>query len=314
MQRVSQITFRQLRALKTVGEHHTFTAAAEALNLTAPAVHSQLKNLEDIIGAKLLERVSKDRAELTAHGEALVQAHEEICATLERSIRQINAIDAGRAGSVTLGVVSTGKYFAPLIVALLGVAMPDVVVELVIGNRGEIIEGLRHGTYDLCIMGRPPREPVVEAVPLGPHPHVVIARPDHPLAGRAQLKTSDLAGERFVLREDGSGTRILAERFLTEVSDGPVTTVEMSSNETIKQAVLQGLGVAVISAHTVTYELEVGRLAALRVEGMPIVRTWYLTHSGSVAQGRAADRVRDWLLANAAAYLPAPMLEGERVP
>lgn len=305
MQRREQMTLRQLRALKTVGALHKVTAAAEALNLTAPAIHNQLKNLEDIIGAPLLERESKDRAVLTLHGQALVRAYDEIQATFDRTLAEIDALDRGRAGSVRLGVVSTGKYFAPRIIALLGQEMPELEVRLEIGNRGEVIESMARGAYDLCIMGRPPREPLVDAVPVGPHPHVIIARPDHPLAGRAGLTPSDLAGERFVIREPGSGSRMLAERFLVDVTGGiPVDTIEMSSNETIKQSVLQNLGIAVISAHTVAFELEVGRLVLLDVKGMPINRTWYLTGAGTLARSKAVERVRDWLLANAQRYLP----------
>ncbi|RYH07730.1 LysR family transcriptional regulator [Tropicimonas sp. IMCC6043] len=305
MHRRDQMTLRQLRALKSVGALHKVTAAAEALNLTAPAIHNQLKNLEDIIGAPLLERESKDRAVLTLHGQALVRAYEEIQATFDRTLAEIDALDRGLSGSVRLGVVSTAKYFAPRIIALLAREMPEVDVQLEIGNRGEVVEAMAHGAYDLCVMGRPPREPLVDAVPVGPHPHVIIARPDHPLAGRTGLKPSDLAGDRFVIREPGSGSRMLAERFLVDVTDGlPVATIAMSSNETIKQSVLQNLGIAVISAHTVAYELAVGRLVVLDVKGMPINRTWYLTGSPDRVRSPAVERVRDWLLANAHRYLP----------
>lgn len=300
-----QITLKQLKALKTVGEQQTVTAAADVLNLTAPAVHSQLKNLEEIIGSPLLAREAKDRAVLTRHGRALVRAYNEITATLARTMSEIEALDTGRAGSVQLGVVSTAKYFAPRIVALLAEEMPELAVRLHVGNRGEIIEGLSRGAYDLCIMGRPPRAPLVDAEPIGSHPHVLIARPDHPMAGRSRLTPADLFEECFVMREQGSGTRILAERFLADIAEGrPVETIEMSSNETIKQSVLQGLGIALISAHTVAYELDAGRLVALDVAGLPINRTWYLARARAVARSRAADRIHDWLLANPTRYLP----------
>ncbi|MBS0124023.1 LysR family transcriptional regulator [Thetidibacter halocola] len=305
MKRLDQLNLRQLRALKTVAEERTVSAAANVLGLTPPAVHTQLKNLEEIIGAPLIERESKDHAVLTRHGRALVRAYDEMRATLERTIVQLNALDSGRAGSVTLGVVSTAKYFAPGIVAMLGQEMPDLAVRLIIGNRGEIVEGLERGAYDLCIMGRPPREPLVDAVRIGPHPHVIIAPPEHPLAARRGLAPSDLVDERFVLREDGSGTRLLTERFLAEIDeDRPVARIEMSSNETIKQAVLSGLGIALISAHTVAYELSVGRLVALDVAGLPILRSWYVTRSEHVARTQAADRVQDWLVKNAPRFLP----------
>lgn len=305
MKQIDQITLRQLKALKAVADHPTVVAAAEALHLTGPAIHNQLRNLEEIVGAEVLDREVRGRNELTPQGLALVRAYDEIRATLGRAMQEISAIGGGYRGSLTLGVVSTGKYFAPRIVALLGEEMPDVAITLRVGNRGEVLEGLNSGAYDLCIMGRPPRDPLVEAQPIGPHPHIIIARPDHPLAGRKGLRPQDLSGERFVMREQGSGTRVLAERFLGEVSDGrPVALIEMTSNETIKQAVLHGLGIAVISAHTVAYELAVGRLVRLDVQGMPIRRTWYVTSPAHVARTLVAEKVSGWLVENAARYLP----------
>lgn len=305
MKQIDQITLRQLKALKAVADNRTVVAAAETLHLTGPAIHNQLKNLEEIVGSEVLDRDVRGRNELTPQGLVMVRAYDEIRATLTRALQEISAIGSGYRGSLTLGVVSTGKYFAPRIVALLGEEMPDVAINLRIGNRGEVLEALNSGAYDLCIMGRPPRGPLVDAQPIGPHPHVIIARPDHPLAGRHGLRPHDLAGERFVIREQGSGTRVLAERFLGEVSDGrPVAMIEMTSNETIKQAVLHGLGIAIISAHTVAYELEAGRLVLLDVQGMPIRRTWYVTSPAHVARTLVAENVSNWLVANATRFLP----------
>lgn len=300
-----QITLRQLRALAAVHDHDTVVAAAKALNLTGPAIHNQLNNLQETIGAPLFERDETGRGGLSAAGLALLRAQIEMSAILSRTLREIAALSAGHCGALTLGVVSTGKYFAPAIVSLLAVERPDIAVSLRIGNRRETIEGLARGEFDLCIMGRPPREPLVEAHPIAAHPHIVIARPDHPLAGRKGLAPRALARERFVMREEGSGTRILAERFLGDVADGqPVAMFEMTSNETIKQSVLHGLGIAVISAHTVAYELSVGRLVRLDVVGMPVMRTWYVTMPLNGARSPIVEIVRDWLIANAARYVP----------
>ena len=305
MKRIDQITLKQLRTLRTISEAGTIVNAADILGLTGPAVHSQLKTLEDLIGAPLILRDGKSRNELTPQGKVLVAAYDEVRAALRRAISSLNAVDAGYKGSVTLGVVSTGKYFAPSIVAHLNAEMPELSVSLKIGNREETIAGLARGEFDICIMGRPPREPLVDSWPLADHPHVLIANAGHPLAARDSIAPEELFGERFVLREAGSGTRILSWRFLDDIGKGRVfETIEMSSNETIKQAVISGLGLAVISAHTVAYELETGRLVALRMPGLPIIRKWYVVQSPGVVQTPAAKRVQEWLLANPDRFLP----------
>ena len=300
MKRLEQITLRQLRALQFITEHGTISAAAQAMGLTGPAVHSQLKTLEEAIGSKLIFREGKQRNSLTQQGQVLCEAEAQVRATLERAIRSIDALDKGRKGAVVLGAVSTAKYFAPRIVAKLDAAFPDIEVALKIANRSETITALQRGDYDLCIMGRPPRQPLAEAVSLADHPHVLIAPPDHPLAGRAEASDRDLCSERFILREPGSGTRMLAERYLDQLAETCTgARLEMDSNETIKQAVMNGLGVALISAHTVLHELASGRLVTLKAAGTPILRKWYLLTPMEFEPSTAARIVGDWIVENA---------------
>lgn len=306
MKRVDRITFKQLRALKLVADHGTIAGAADALGLTGPAVHNQLKTLEDMVGSPLLMREGAERNRPTPQGRALIAAHDEARAAMERAIHQIDAIDAGRRGSVVLGTVSTAKYFAPGMVARLHEAMPDIEVILKVGNREQIIAALQRRELDLCVMGRPPREPLVEARVLGDHPHILIAAPSHRLAAKGRIDPEELLAERFVLREPGSGTRILATRFLDDLGEGAVVRVtEMDSNETIKQAVISGLGLALISAHTVAEELRSWRLVALDCPGMPILRKWYLLRREDQALSPAAREVRDWILEHTDRIFPA---------
>lgn len=300
-----QITLRQLRALAEVTEKNNISLAAEAMGLTAPAVHNQLKNLENMIGASVLVRDGRARNTATEQGEILLRAHREITATLGRAQTSLDALDAGHSGSVVLGVVSTAKYFAPKIIAMLRHEMPQINVTLKVGNRAETIQALLKGDYELCIMGRPPRDPDTLSEPLADHPHVMIAAPDHPLATARDIPPQALLSERFMLRETGSGTRIMATRFLDDVGQGqPIETVELTSNETIKQAVLYGLGIALISAHTVAHELQTGRLVALQVRGMPIARKWYLLTPTAFPTTQAALSVREWLMAGPQKYIP----------
>ena len=303
--RLDQLTFRQLRALDAVAREGAINRAAEVLNLTPPAVHNQLKQLEDLMGCLLLDRTRPEGFALTEEGRAMLAAYREGRSALERAILQVDALSKGLAGSVVLGVVSTAKYFAPRIVARLKQDLPEVRVRLEVGNRAETMTGLSERRFDLCIMGRPPRMPPVAAEALGEHPHLIVAAPDHPLARVRRLNPRDLLDHTFVMREPGSGTRILATRYLDEIGEGrEVEVMEMSSNETIKQAVISGLGIAMLSGHTVIEELRAGRLVALHCPGLPVTRAWFLVSRLDQEPSRAAAAVRDWMLEHRATLLP----------
>jgi molybdate transport repressor ModE-like protein len=296
MKRLDQLTLKQLRALQAIHEHGKITAAAEVLNLTPPAVHNQLKTLEDILGCPLLERSGRDGFEPTPEGQALLSAYREVRAALERGMLQIEALSKGMSGSVVLGVVSTAKYFAPGIVARLRRDLPDIEVVLKVGNREQTLAALEAREFDICIMGRPPREPRVDAAILGPNPHLIVAAPTHELARKDEVTGDDLLDQHFVMREPGSGTRILATRYLDEVGGGRlISMTEMESNETIKQAVMSGLGIAMLSGHTIVDELRSGRLVALNCPGLPIVRQWFIVRREDTLPTMAAQTVWDWI-------------------
>ena len=306
MDRLDQITLKQLRALDMVVRLGRISAAADRLNLTPPAVHNQLKLLEEGLGCALLDRASSSGLVPTPEGHAVLAAYRAAHAALERGLRHVDAMRKGLSGTVVLGVVSTGKYFAPGIVARLRRDLPQIEVVLRIGNRSKIIESLGAHEFDLCIMGRPPRFPRVVALPLGQHPHLIVAAPDSPLAGRAALSADDILAQHFVVREPGSGTRILATRYLDELGGGrEIAMSEMESNESIKQAVMSGLGIGLLSGHTVVEELRAGRLVALPCPGMPIMRTWFIVHREDDEPTTAARTVLDWIAAHAATLLPS---------
>ncbi|MGN7867489.1 LysR family regulator CbbR [Paracoccus sp. 22332] len=299
------ITLRQLRCLRAVTDSGSLTAAAGLLGLTTPAVHSQLRGLEDLAGCPLVLRGDHGAFRPTPEGEALLLAESQIATALSRAAREIGALQQGHVGNVVLGVVSTGKYFAPGLVARLLRLLPDIEVTLRIGNRDAVLAALAGDDLDLAIMGRPPREPAVVADPVGPHPHIIIAAPDHPLADADPVMPGDLLAQTFLSREEGSGTRILMTRFLDRIGEGATwRAVEMGTNETIKQAVIAGLGVALISQHTVTEELRSGRLIALRGIGLPIQRSWYLLRRADRQMSAATVRIRDEILAMRGGFLP----------
>lgn len=306
MKRLSALTFRQLRALDMVARSGSISRAAEDLGLTPPAVHSALKALEDNFGCALLSRQGPAGFHATAEGAALLDAYRRAQVGFERAIARIDGLQKGYIGTVILGVVSTGKYFAPGLVARLRAAYPEIEVVLRIGNRDFIIQALQDGAVDLAIMGRPPRDPPVTSLAIGTHPHVLIAPPGHRLAALPAITAEDILAEPIILREPGSGTRILATRYLDRIGEGrPYETAEMGSNETIKQAVIAGLGVAMISQHTVTEELKAGRLVVLAAPGLPILRHWFLLHREDHTLTGAMVRVRDFISEQNGSFLPA---------
>ncbi|AGT10012.1 LysR family regulator CbbR [Paracoccus aminophilus] len=307
MARIDALTLRQLRALRAVVATGTLTAAAHDLGLSPPAIHGQIRSLEDLLGSPLLQKGEHGVFVPTAEGQAVLEAEAQIAIALDGCARRVAALRSGQSGSAVLGVVSTGKYFAPGLVALLRRQFPDIEVTLRIGNRDTITAALNARALDLAIMGRPPRNPPVVAQPLGPHPHILIAAPDHPLAGADPAMPDELLAETFLAREEGSGTRIMMTRFLDRIGDGqPFRVIEMGTNETIKQAVIAGLGIALISQHTVTDELRWGRLISIPAIGLPIQRSWYILHREDAQMTPATARLHDYILSLRGSFLPSP--------
>lgn len=298
------LSLKQLRAFAATVRSGSVTQAASMLFVTPPAVTTHLKSLEKIAEHPIYQR-NAEGLEPTEVGRQLLDAAEEIEKVIERTRARIEALNAGAAGSVSLGVVSTGKYFAPGIVARFRQAHPEIRVRLSVGNRTEIIEGLERREYDILIMGRPPAHIAVERDVLGDHPHVLIAAPDHPLVGDPEILPEDLLRETFLAREEGSGTRMLMTRFLDRVGGGrPFAMVEMGTNETIKQAVMAGLGIAIISAHTCHAELAEGKLAVLQAEGLPLVRQWFLIRRSDREPTMATEVLRRFIVAQKDRVLP----------
>jgi len=264
-------TLRQLQMLAAVAESRSLAGAAATLHVTAPAVAQQVRLLTKRTGVPLIERQA-DGLHATEAGHVLVECAHRLQAELAEAAESLEALRTARAGRVRLGAVSTAKYFVPALIGAFRQDHSGIDVALTIGNRSEVLAALEDYAVDLVIMGRSPaRLDVVDEV-FGDHPYVVIAAPNHPLVARASITVEELAPESFIVREPGSGTRAHADALLGEQ---PMTIgMEMTSNETIKQAVMAGLGIALISAHTIAAEVADGRLAVLNVVGLPIQRQW----------------------------------------
>lgn len=301
---MSEFTLRQLRTLAAVHRTGRIVSASKELGLTQPAVSLQIKDAEAVAGTPLFDRTASGMRP-TAAGRAVIEAALAIEERLRVLSDEVRALSSGRKGRLRLGVVSTAKYFAPSIMAAFKREFVDVEMTLLVGNRAEIIDSLRDHMVDVALMGRPPREVTVRSVMFGTHPFVIIAAPDHRLAGRKAIPKEQLAQEGFLLREPGSGTRMALDIFLSELP-GPLETpsLEMGSNETIKQAVMAGLGIALISAHTIALEVEQKRLAVLDLEGMPIWRQWFSVSRAERTLTPAMRAFENFLLARGSAFLP----------
>lgn len=301
---MKNITFRQLRSVKAIHETGKIARAADILGLTGPAVTIQLQQLEAELGVVLFDRLS-DGLHPTSAGKAVIEAAETIEERLRILEDEIDAIAHGRRGSLKLGVVSTAKYFAPRLMAAFLKQHPDIQLELRVGNREETIAALAEHRLDIALMGRPPRDLPVDSLIFGDHPLVIVAPADHPLAKKRDISKEEVAKEHFLIREPGSGTRISLEIFFGSVP-GKLEKLgsEMASNETIKQAVMAGMGIAFISSHTIEMELELGRLVILDVEGMPIRREWYSVWRRDRVFTPAMEAFNHFLRSKGAQYLP----------
>jgi len=274
---VKNVTLRQLRVFEAVARHLSFSRAAEELHLTQPAVSMQVRSLEESVGLPLTEQAGK-RTFLTAAGAEVARHARLIAEQLQAAQAAIDELKGIKGGCLTLAVVSTAKYFAPHLLAAFRSEHPEAEVRLLVHNRAEVVRALAENEVDLAIMGRPPPEIPTGAQAFAPHPLIFVAAPGHPLAGRQRIDPRQLAQETLIIRESGSGTRAAMEQYLAEADVVPRATLEMSSNETIKQAVMAGMGIAFISAHTAGLELATGRLVQLAASQTPVMREWFVVH------------------------------------
>ncbi|KAB2919256.1 MAG: LysR family transcriptional regulator [Hyphomicrobiaceae bacterium] len=297
------VTLKQLRVLAAIARTGRITSAANELGVTPPAVTLQLQLLEESAGVPLFDRTKRGLRPTDA-GAYMLGIQARIEAALSECSESLRVMQGLGSGKVSVGVVSTAKYFAPRMLAAFAEAHPQIEVRLVVGNREDTIAALAQLDLDIAVMGRPPESIEVEQQIIGDHPHVVIASPNHRLASRRRIALQALDNEKFLLREAGSGTRTLMERMFAKAEIVPQIGMELGSNETIKQAVMAGLGIAFISAHTVAAEVESGRLCVLPVEGLPIVRQWYAVRNQEKHLLPAGTAMWEFLVSKGSGFLP----------
>lgn len=288
-------TLRQLRIFDAVARHLSYTRAATEMCLTQPAVSMQIKQLEENLGIALFEQAGK-RICLTEAGKEFHHYSIGVTQNLADAESALEELKGVKRGKLNISVVSTAKYFAPYLLAVFNKRYTGVKVNLEVTNREALLAHLAANDRDMVIMGVPPRQQDFAAVPFMENPLVVIAPYNHPLTREHNIPLQRLQQETFLIREPGSGTRIAMERFFAEQNIHVVTGMEMNSNEAIKQAVLAGLGLGIVSVHTVGLEMEVKRLAILDVASLPIIRHWYLVHRKDKRLSPVARAFKEFIL------------------
>lgn len=275
---IRNVTLRQLKVFEAVARNLSFTRAAEELHTTQPTVSIQLKQLTDLVGQPLLEQTGK-RVSLTFAGEGLLKVCRDIFDELSRYEMLLADMRGVKAGRLKLSVITTAKYFVPRLLGLFCQRYPGVDVSLSVDNREHLLQRMAENQDDIYVLGQPPEHLDVEVKPFLENPMVVLAARNHPLADVKKISPKRLAEEQFLMREAGSGTRLSTEKFFAERGLKLKVRMELGSNEAIKHAVAGGLGIAVLSAHTLALDRSEDELAVLDVEGFPIRRHWYLAYS-----------------------------------
>ncbi len=301
------VTFRQLKLLEAVARHSSFTRASEELHLTQPAVSTQIKQLEDEVGLPLFEQMGK-KIFLTEAGREMYDFSRNIAEQFRDIESLMDDMKGVKRGALAITATATCKYFAPYLLAEFMKQHAGVKVHLEVTNRQNVVSALQDNIPDMAIMGTPP-----EGIPLSyrafmQNPLVVIARPDHPLVKEKRIPLTRLMDEHFILRERGSGTRNAVERFFQSRDVHLNTSMEMSRNEAIKHAVMAGLGLGIVSLHTLEFELELKRIAILSVEGFPIMKEWYLVTRSGKRLSPIAQAFHDFVLNEAQNIIHLPQI------
>jgi LysR family transcriptional regulator, low CO2-responsive transcriptional regulator len=305
-------TLRQLKVFEAVARHRSFSRAAEELHLTQPAVSTQVRKLADHAGLPLFEQFGK-KIYLTAAGAELLDIGRGIIeqfAAAERAMTQCKGISGGK---LNVAVISAGDYFFPrLLVAFIG-RHQGVVLNFTVHNREELLTFLAENRTDLAVMVRPPKDASMTSEAFAPHPYVIVAPPRHPLADACRIPIERVLAEPFVVREKGSDTWQSMQEGFGEHFPRLEIAIEIKSTETIKQAVMAGMGLGFLSAHTIAQELRSGSLAVLDVVGFPMRANWFVVHRRDKRLPPVAQAFKDFLLDESAALIAAMMTVPERI-
>jgi LysR family transcriptional regulator, low CO2-responsive transcriptional regulator len=295
-------TLRQLKVFEAVARNLSFSRAAEELHLTQPAVSTQVRKLEEHAGLPLFEQLGK-RIHLTPAGVEMLRSSRAIIQQFKEVEDAMTQFKGVSGGTLNVTVISAGDYFFPSLLVEFAGQHSGVTLNFGVCNREELLGQLADNRTDLAIMVRPPEEADTLAEPFAPHPYVIVAAPDHPLAKSKRIPVSRLAREPFIVREKGSDTWHSMEEAFGEHLDKLNIAMEIKSTETIKQAVMAGMGVSFLSAHTISRELRAGSLAVLNVQGFPLMLNWYVVHRRSKRLPPVAQAFKGFLMKDGATLI-----------
>ncbi|KPK56474.1 MAG: LysR family transcriptional regulator [Gammaproteobacteria bacterium] len=295
------LTLRQLTIFAQAARRSSLTRAAEDLHLSQPAVSMQIKQLENAVGMPLFDRAGKG-LRLTEAGRELERYSREIIAKVDEISEVMDEIKGLKRGALSIAVATTVSQYAIQAVAGFHRLYPGIRVSLDVTNRKALLSQLETNEADIVLMGFPPKKRQLEAIPFMDNPLVVIAATDHPLAGRKAVNLAEITDETFLLREPGSGTRQAIERYLRRKGVNLSRTLFMSGNEAIKYGVEAGLGLAIVSRHTIALELKARRLCELPVRGFPLVRQWFIVRPAAKRYSAAARAFADFILSGEVSF------------
>ena len=301
--KLNRITLKQFRAYSTYIRMGTIKSAASELNISPPAVSQQLSLLEDNAGLPLTIKTTEG-VQPSSFGKEILLASSRIENVLENCQHSLEKLDDKTNGRVSIGIFNSANYFAPRLIAEFKKYHPHIDVRISIGNPERIFKAFRSYEFDFLVVGRPPKEMGIESQEIGEHPHIIVGAPDHPLINKKSLKLTEMEEESFLVREEGSGTRLVMMRLFEEGGISPRIGMEVGNNESVKQSVMAGLGVALISAHTVAAEIKDGRLKVFEIEGLPIIRKWLVVRHSNVQLGPAGNALYRFFIDFGADYFP----------
>lgn len=295
-------TLRQLKVFETVARHLSFSRAAEELHLTQPAVSTQVRTLEGHVGLPLFEQLGK-KVYLTPAGAELLQYSRTIIQQFQDAEAAMNQFKGIAGGTLNVAVISAGDYFFPRLLVEFARRHAGVTLNFTVHNREELLVQLAENLTDLAVMVRPPNDMDTVNESFAPHPYVIVAPPNHPLAGKKRIPLDVLVKEPFVIRESGSDTWNSMKEGLGKHIAKLNVVMEIKSTETIKQAVIAGMGVSFLSAHTISLELQSGSLTVLDVQGFPLMLNWYLVHRRNKRLPPVAVAFKNFLMRDGAALI-----------
>ncbi|MBD2326766.1 LysR family transcriptional regulator [Alkalinema sp. FACHB-956] len=301
-------TLHQLKVFEAVARHNSFTRAAEELFLTQPTVSMQVKQLSKTVGMPLFEQVGK-RLYLTEAGRELFTTCQDVFDRLSKFEIAIANIKGLKQGKLRLAVITTAKYVIPRILGAFCQRYPGIDISLTVTNHQYVLDGLASNENDLYIVSQPPEDMDVEIHPFMENPLVVLAPRNHPLVGQKQISLERIAEEPFIMREPGSGTRKAVQKLFDAHGLPLKVRLDLGSNEAIKQAIAGGMGISVLSKHTLALEGLTNQLTILDVEEFPIERYWYVVYPSGKQLSVIAKEFFQYLLSEGKAVAEATALQ-----